>query len=173
MRYSLYSGFIISFNLLFSLRFVLEQSIIASKIPPVFHGGPDFPFCRNPSFIHYKSVPLSEEHLSSFSAEVVSANLLIHSYAVCQPLGIHGPFSAYFCLARQEVYLLLLIVLSLSERGEVLGGPNRFYRSKKKHCKFHDAFVSPDPDICKRDWEKKAAFIYCFIISDCESVLMG
>lgn len=60
----------------------MEQSIIASKIPPVLHRGPDFPFCRNPTV---SSVPLSEEHLSSFSAEVVSANLLIHSYACCLP----------------------------------------------------------------------------------------
>lgn len=126
----------------------MEQSIIASKIPPVLHRGPDFPFCRNPTI---SSVPLSEEHLSNFSAEVVSANLLIHSYAVCQPLGVRGPFSAYFCLARQEVCLLLLIVLSPSERGKVLGGPNRFYCSKKTHCKFHDAFASPDLNICKRD----------------------
>ena len=103
----------------------------------------------------------------------LSANLLIHSYAVCQPLGVRGPFSAYFCLARQEVCLLLLIVLSPSERGKVLGGPNRFYCSKKTHCKFHDAFASPDLNICKRDWKKKAFFIYHFIISDCESVLMG
>lgn len=102
------------------------------------------------SFIRYKSVPLSEEHLSRFSAEVVSANLLIHSYAVCQPLGVHGPFSACFCLARQEVCLLLLIVLSPSERGKVLGEPNRFYCSKKTRCKFHDAFVLPDLNICKR-----------------------
>lgn len=85
----------------------------------VLHRGPDFPILQESCTI--SSIPVSEEHLSSFSAEVVSANLLIHSYAVCQPLGVRGPFSAYFCLARQEVCLLLLIVLSPSERGKVLG----------------------------------------------------
>lgn len=81
--------------------------------------------------------------------------MLIHSYVLCQPLGILDHFQLTFIWPDNELCVLLLVVLSPLERKEVQEGPDRFHCSKK-HCKFNDAFKSPDLKNFMRDKKKKS-----------------
>lgn len=120
---------------------------------PVLHRGPDFLSAGLPqSFTSSESMPLPDGHFSSFSAEDIPANLRIHLDALCQPLAVRGPFSAEFRLARHDVSVLLLVLLSPSERGRVPEGLTaQLPLSKKADCKFNDAFEPLDLKFFMRD----------------------
>lgn len=78
------------------------------KSLPILHGGPDFLSVGIPQAASSsESAPASSGRFIRFSAEVLSANLLIHSPPLCQPLAGRGSLPAYFCAAGRELCGLL------------------------------------------------------------------
>lgn len=78
------------------------------KFLPILHSGPDLLSVGiPPTSSSSESAPASSGRFIRFSAEVISANLLIHSPPLCQPLVGRGSLPAYFCAAGRELYGLL------------------------------------------------------------------